>query len=257
MLDKNLAVNDPTHSDPAAEHAPTGTPDVLEPAVPSGDQSEHQQDSIGKEPKYIPYSRFKEVIDERNRLRNQMQECSATQPEPEALSVAEDEISDEEINVLWQQNPAQAARLAFAQMNIKENNRKRLTQQSLYETYQRYPELADPTHELPRMAKDIICREVPELRHNPRGLSIAVEMAAARFYRGQYEKMAQDTGLSRKGLEATRSANLKNAFMETAGYGATPSYHNCLSSDEQRIAQLMGVPTESYMKNKRKTWGGK
>ena len=193
----------------------------------------------------IPYKRFKEVIDERNRLRGRLESLTSSADTPDERGV-----SDEELEMLWKNNPLQAARATFAQIVSRASEDNRIKNESLNHAIEKYPELADPQSNLIGQAKAILHEEIPVLREIPSGLAIAAELAAARYYKTCYNDLARKYGESIKGFEATREANLRNTHIE---YGARPvvkDYGDGLNSDEQRVAALMGVPLKDYAKQK-------
>ncbi len=203
----------------------------------------------------IPYSRFKEVIDERNELRKKL-DSVPVQLNSTPVNL-HNSISDSELNLLWDENPAQAARIMFSSMFEQNREKERRTDQYLEQTIARYPELADPNHEIISLAREIITAEMPDLSSDPRGLSIATELAAARYYRDRYTTLEKNTNLSLKSLEATRSANLKNAFMEHGNNAPLKSSHASLSAEETHIAAMMGISPNDYAHQKRNKKGGK
>lgn len=219
-----------------------------------------QEDNQLRDKKNIPYSRFREVIDERNRLREKL-DSYENRPEfgHDKLTGAPEPLSDEEMNQLWEQNPSCAAKVMFAQTisEFFENNRRK--NESVSTALRQYPELLDSDHEISLTARDIIQHEMPHLRSNPDGIRIAAEMAAARYYKSQYEKMLKSQSNYMKNLHANRIAGTKGAFLENPAPPMARSYHDCLSAEEQRVAGLMGVPAESYAAQKRNSnrFGGK
>lgn len=211
----------------------------------STDESYDENQSDKNEFGAIPYKRFKEVIDERNKLRDKL-ESQTSQPN----YTDNDFISDEELKMIWQTNPLQAARATFAQIISSINEDNRIKNESLNNTIKKYPELADPQSDLISKAKSILDDEMPALRDIPSGLAVAAELAAARYYKKQYNRLAGKYNDSLKGFEATREANLRNTHIE---YGSRPvikDFGNALNSDEQRVAALMGVPIKDYIKQK-------
>ena len=205
----------------------------------------------GKEPSSIPYKRFKEVISERNKLRDQidsLQRMQDQQPQPNPYL---DMYSDEELSMLFRENPVEATKTVFSQFltHIQESNR--LKDQSLGQAIERYPEIADPQSPVAQMARSILSSEIPDLHDLPQGPAIAAEIAAARYYKDQYQQLARKQGINLQSLEATRNANLRNAHMEHSGNNVDRSYGPALSSEEQRVAKLMGVPSTNYARYKR------
>ena len=194
----------------------------------------------------IPYKRFKEVIDERNKLREKIESGTGRHDYP----AEEDFISDDELQSLWQSNPLQAARATFAQIVSRVNEDNRVKNESLNNTIHKYPELADPQTDLIGQAKSILHEEMPSLREIPSGLAIAAELAAARHYRNLYNNIARKYGESVKGFEATREANLRNKHIEYGAPAVIKNYGGALNSQEQRVASLMGVPLKDYAKQK-------
>lgn len=224
------------------------------PDVPNGDDEiltadQPLSEENGK--RYIPYTRFKEVIDERNQLREQIGSIKPKSVKQEnRLSHESVQLTDDELNMLWDQNPVQAAKLMFSNMFsvLQDNERRR--DECFARTLSRYPELADSNHEISRLTRQIITDELPDLLNDPRGVSIAAEIAAARYYKDQFGKITRRKNLSKQELEATRQANVRGAFVEHGTYPKRKTFHDGLSSEEQRIANLMGVPLESYARNK-------
>jgi len=238
---------------------PEENPDT-QPIIDESGSDADPADTQSRENKYIPYSRFREVIDERNKLREQLAGYESNPGQDyNNPNGSPDPLTDDEINMLWAQNPSYAAKVMFAQTisEFFENNRRK--NESVAIALEQYPEIADSNHELSITARNIIQKEMPHLRTTPDGIRIATEIAAARYYKNQYENILKSRSNQLKNLEANRLAGLKGAFMEHSAPSLPKSYHDCLSADEQRIAAMMGVPVESYVEQKCKSnkLGGK
>lgn len=202
-----------------------------------------------REPASIPYKRFKEVIGERNRLREKLENMQRNPGE--SAGPYADMYSDDELNTMFRDNPAMAAKTVFSQFMSHVSEMNRIKDRSLGEAIRRYPELSDPNSQVAQMARSILNDEVPDLHNLPQGPAIAAEIAAARYYKDEYQKLAGKHGINLKSLEATRSANLRNAHMEHGSTAPARSYGEALNADEQRVAKLMGVPMTSYAQHKK------
>ncbi|MDX9703864.1 MAG: hypothetical protein RBU23_12605 [Candidatus Auribacterota bacterium] len=214
---------------------------------PQPDEPAHE----GKEPSMIPYKRFKEVIGERNKLRDMMDQLKRNVPERENPYNAM--YSDDELNMLFRDNPVEAAKTVFSQIMTHVQEVNRVKDQSLAQAIQRYPELTDPNCELTQTAQSILNSEIPDLRSIPQGTAIAAEMAAARYYKDQYQQIARKHGINLQSMEATRNANLRSAHMEHNSHNADRSCGQALSAEEQRVAKLMGVAPSQYAAQKSST----
>jgi len=251
MVNNNSAVNTLSSSCPAGDDVePRRQNDADTHQIIAADEDSQQPDSHLPDRHTIPYSRFKEVIDERNRLR---EELAANQNKASRITA---QLSDEELNYLWDENPSQAAKLMFSDLMRDMRTRESARDEYLSQTLERYPELQDTNHAILHLAKDILSVEMPDLKSDPRGLAIATEIAAARYYREQVTDNGPEHDEALRALEATRSANLRSV-PGTAGLQTGPlRKHDSLSADEQRIARMMGVPVDQYVKNKRNKKGG-
>ncbi len=238
-----LPVNEEPQSPDHFGIADTDSIDLDQPDTPQPD---------GKEPPAIPYKRFKEVISERNKLRDQIDSLQRTQdqqqPKPNPYL---DMYSEEELTALFRENPVEATKTVFSQFltHLQETNR--IKDQSLGQAIERYPELTDPQSPVAQMARSILSSEIPDLHNIPQGPAIAAEIAAARYYKDQYQQLARKQGINLQSLEATRNANLRNAHMEHNADTVDRSHATALSAEEQRVAKLMGVPSPNYARYKR------
>ncbi|RJP57894.1 MAG: hypothetical protein C4541_09140 [Candidatus Auribacter fodinae] len=251
MVSNNSAVNIISSSSPAVDDVDprllpgTGTQDGSIAEVYSPQPETHQPDKHT-----IPYSRFKEVIDERNRLR---EELASNQNKD---SRNNPQLSDEELNYLWDENPSHAAKLMFSELMRDMRSREAARDEHLSKTLERYPELRDTNHAILHLAKEIISVEMPELKSDPRGLAIAAEIAAGRYYRDQFTGNTRESDSALRTLEATRTANLRYVPGTAGLQTGSVRKHDALSADEQRIARMMGVPVDQYVNNKRNKKGG-
>ena len=244
MVEENLAVNP---SDSASDTIPTSAEVILKPESNKNDEAEDVSKEFVPDKKYVPYSRFKEVIDQRNSLREQVEEIKNMDRD---MVLKEGPIGDDDLNDMWHHNPAQAAKITFSKIILELDEKNKIATKSLENTLQRYPELNEANHEFTQLTSNIICKEMPELLSEPEGISIAAEIAAARYYREKYHQLADNKKVSLQDLEATRAANLKNAHIELGSKPKGFGQHDALNSSEQRIAKLMGVPLDKYVKYK-------
>lgn len=253
MMDDSQAVKNQTASAPATDDNPVSTDRTAEPDLHDQTRSRSTSEQSGAG-QYIPYARFKEVIDERNRLRQCVAEHEQAEHIPDDNPL---EISETEMNYLWDENPSQAARIMFDSILDEKQNRRRQCDMHLAKTIERYPELADTNSEILKTARTIVHDEMPHLKHDPRGLAIAAELAVARHSRTRtrHDDLSDPSSLTRRQLEATRAANLKQVRNPGQTPPLTPRYYDSLSSDEQDVARKMGVPIEEYCKHKRHNQG--
>lgn len=208
-----------------------------------------QSEQTIKENQRVPYNRFKEVIDERNQLREELDSLAPTQPVSQNQPEHKNEtLSEDKLNLMWDENPSHTMKVMFSQMVSDIQKNERLSDRYLSETIDRYPEITDSNHQMAIMTKEILHNEIPEMMSDPKGISIAVELAAARYYKNRLDNMEETAGF--KNLEATRSINLKNAYIEHGSKTSSKKRYSALSAQEQHIAKMMGVPLDKYATQK-------